>query len=496
MSISIKKYVDITSGVGAGNVVRERELIGRIFTDNPRVPVDSIVEVTSAADARTYFGSSSEEALRATFYFSFISKNIVAPKKLQFARYASADSAPRVYGARLTAPLASFVAVTAGALSLTAGANTAALTGLNFSGAASFAAVAAILQTAVRAASGTQFTTATVTYDAVAGTFNFVGSVAEAAPVSVTPSSLATLLGWGLGAVFSPGVDAVEPVDAIDASIEASNNFGSFLVMPDITDPQVVAIATANAARNVEFLYTVRVDDTNAAGLAAALLNTAGVSLTYAPVATEYDEMAPMIVMAATDYTKRNAVQNYMFQQFTGLTPKVTTTAQSDQFDALRINYYGNTQTAGQQINFYQRGVMGGLATALVDQNVYANELWLKDAAAANIMSLLLSVGRVPANADGVGQVIAILQGVIDRALFNGVISVGKSLTVLQRLYVTELTDDELAWHQVQDFGYWIDCIMEPFVTVDGRTEYQAVYTLIYAKDDAVRKVEGTHVLI
>lgn len=496
MSISIKKYVDITSGVGAGNVVRERELIGRIFTDNPRVPVDGIVELTSAADARSHFGVGSEEANRATFYFGFISKNIVAPKKLQFARVPLVAAAPRIYGARLAATLASFQAVTAGALSITAGANTAALTGLNFSAATSFANVASILQTAIRAASGTQFATATVTYDPVTASFNFTGSVAEPAVISVAASSLGSLLGWGLGAVLSPGTGAVDPVVAVDTSAEASNNFGSFLFIPDLTEVQIVAVATANAARNVEFMYTVGVSDTNAASLAAALLNTAGVTLTFAPLAGEFDEMAPMIVMAATDYTKRNAVQNYMFQQFSGLTPKVLTTVQSDQFDDLRVNYYGNTQTAGQQINFYQRGVMGGLATALVDQNIYANELWLKDAAAANIMSLLLSVGRVPANADGTGQVVAILQGVIDRALFNGVISVGKTLTVLQRLYVNEMTDDELAWHQVQDFGYWIECVIEQETTVDGRVEYKAVYTLIYAKDDAIRKVEGTHVLI
>lgn len=496
MSITIKKYVDITSGVGAGNVVRERELIGRIFTDNTRVPVDSLVELSSAADARSYFGVSSEEAARATFYFSFISKNIVAPKKLQFARYASAAAAPRIYGARLAATLASFQAITAGSLSITAGADTANLAGLNFSAATTFANVASILQTAIRAAAGTQFATATVTYDPVASAFNFTGSVAAAAAMSVAPGSLTTLLGWGLGAVMSPGAAATDPVSAVDASAGASNNFGSFLFIPALTEVQIVAVAAANSARNVEFMYTVGVDDTNVASLAAALLNTAGVTLTYAPVAEEFDEMAPMIVMAATDYSKRNSVQNYMFQQFAGLSPKVITTAQSDQFDDLRVNYYGSTQTAGQIINFYQRGVMGGLATALVDQNIYANELWLKDVAAANILSLLLSVGRVPANADGVGQIIAILQGVIDRALYNGTISVGKTLTTLQRLYVTEMTDDELAWHQVQDFGYWITCVMQSYVTTDGRTEYKAVYTLIYAKDDAVRKVEGTHVLI
>lgn len=500
MSISIKKYVEITSGVGAANVVRQRELIGRLFTNNPRVPVDGLVEITSASDALAYFGSTSEEYLRALFYFSFISKNISAAKKMTFARFADVASAPRIYGARTSTTLAAFKAITAGTLTITSGANTANLTAVDLSGANSLADVAGTVQTAIRAATGTQFTTALVTYDAVAQAFNFVGSTAAAAPMSVTVtgtgSDLAGPLGWGPAAIMSPGAAATTPVDALDASAEASNNFGSFLFMPGLTTEQVVAVAEWNAARNVEFLYTVRVTDANYANLGAALIGTAGVGLTYAPVATQYDEMVPMVVMAATDYTKRNSVQNYMFQQFPLLSPKVSTTDRSDELDALRINYYGNTQTAGQQINFYQRGVMGGGATAPVDMNVYANELWLKDAAAANIMSLLLSVSRVPANIDGQGQVIAILQDAIDRATFNGVISVGKTLNTLQRLYITEMTDDELAWHQVQNAGYWLYCDMQSIVTQDGRTEYKAVYTLIYAKDDVVRKVEGTHVLI
>jgi hypothetical protein len=40
-----------------------------------------------------------------------------------------------------------------------------------------------------------------------------------------------------------------------------------------------------------------------------------------------------------------------------------------------------------------------GLATDPVDMNVYANEIWLKDAAGAAILSLLLSLGKVSANA-------------------------------------------------------------------------------------------------
>lgn len=499
MSISIKKYVDITSGVGAGGTIRQRDLIGRLFTTNPKVPVDGLVEITSADDARVYFGSTSSEYLRSLFYFSFVSKNIIAPKRLTFARWADAASAPRIFGARITTLLSALQAVTAGTLVITAGANTANLTAIDLSAATSFADVATALQTKIRAATGAQFSAATVTYDAVAGAFNFAGSVAGVAPMSVTvvggSSDLAARIGWSLGSVMSPGVDTLSITDTLGNSAENSNNFGSFAFVGALTTDQTVEAATWNAARNVEFIFCARVDDTNMAALSAALIATSGVSLTYAPVATQYDEMVPMIVMAATDYTKRNATQNYMFQVL-DLTAKVAGTTLSNQLDAMRINYYGNTQTAGQVINFYQRGVMGGDQSAPVDMNTYANELWFKDACQANLMSMLLSLPKVSANADGVGQVIAILQDAIDRALLNGTISVGKELTTLQRLYIAELSDDDLAWHQVQGIGYWVDCNMQPYTTTDGRVEYKAVYTIIYSKDDVIRKVEGTHVLI
>ena len=499
MAISISKYVDIVSGVGGSGVVRQRDLIGRIFTGNLRVPADSLVEVTSAADALAYFGSTSEEYLRALFYFSWISKNITAPKKLQFARWADTAAAPRIYGARLTASLATLAAITAGTLVITAGANTASLTAIDFSGAASLAAVAALLQTAIRAATGAQFTAATVTYDATAGAFNFVGTTAAAAPISVTvggAGDIATAIGWNTNAVFSPGVDVTTLTDTLTNSADSTTNFGSFLFMPTLTTAQIVEVATWNASYNIEFMYMVRCTDANRDELGAALIGIAGVALTLAPIATEYHEMAPMIILAATDYTRRRSVQNYMFQQFPGLTASVTSTLLSNELDDLRINYYGVTQTAGQLIAFYQRGVLGGGSTAPTDQNTYANEMWFKDAARANVLSLLLSLGTVSANAEGRGQVMAILQDVIDRALFNGVISVDKPLTAVQKLYIGELTGDELAWYQVQSTGYWLNAEVQSYVTTDGRTEWKIVYTLIYSKDDAVRKVEGSHILI
>lgn len=500
MAIDISRYVDITSGVGGSGGVRQRDLIGRIFVDNPKVPSNGLVELTSADDAAAYFGSTSEEYKRALFYFSFISKNISSPRKIQFARYAKTANPPRIYGSKVATLLSQFNAITAGTLTISAGGNTANLTDLNFSAAASLAAVATTLQTAIRAATGAQFTTATVTYDAVAGAFNFVGSTPGAADISVTVTGtvndISTKIGWGPSAVFSPGVAVTTITDTLTNSAGGSSNFGSFLFMGAMTTADILEAANWNAARNVEYMYVARCDDSNRVALGAALIGIGGTALTYAPVATEWDEMAPMIVLAATDYTKRNAVQNFMFQQFDGLTAKVSTDALAADLDAVRINYSGVTQTAGQLISFYQRGVLGGGSTDPVDQNTYANEMWLKDAARANLISLLLALSRVPANTEGRGQVIAILQDVIDRALFNGAISVDKPLNTVQKLYIGQMTGDDLAWHQVQNAGYWLDANPESYVTTDGRTEWKITYTLIYSKDDAVRKVEGTHVLI
>lgn len=501
MAISISKYVDITSGVGGGAVVRQRDLIGRLFTTSTRVPVDTIVTIDSADDAVSYFGAGSVEALRAAFYFSFVSKSISTPQRMSFARWANVATAPEIYGMRTTTTLTQWQAITAGTLTITMGANTNALTGLNFSGAATLAAVATIVQTALRASVGPSFATATVSYDAPSQTFHLTGSGTGAAPVAITASGandIADELGWSLvGAILSPGAAVATLTAMLAANASADNNFGSFAFVPVLTDVQRIEVATWNAARNVEFMYCVPALASEAVALSAALIGFAGTAVTLTDgSAGQYDEMVPMVVLAATDYDRRNSAQNYMFQQFPSLTAKVTSDLNYEAYNGMRVNYYGVTQTAGQLIAFYQRGLLMGGTTSPLDMNVYANEMWLKDAAAAAIMSLLLSVPRVPANPEGRAQVLAILQDAIDRALFNGVISVGKTLSPVQKLYITQQSGDPDAWHQVQNVGYWLDCTIEPYTTTGGLTEYQAVYTLIYGKDDAIRRVEGTHVLI
>jgi hypothetical protein len=206
----------------------------------------------------------------------------------------------------------------------------------------------------------------------------------------------------------------------------------------------------------------------------------------------EFPEQFPMMIEAATNYNAVNSVQNYEFQQVAGLTASVTDDSTANAYDSIHVNYYGATQQAGQLIAFYQQGLLQGLSTDITDMTAYVNEIWLKDAAGVALLNLLLAVNQVPANNAGRNLVLAILQGVINQALINGTISVGKTLTVLQQNFITTETGDPLAWYQVQNSGYWVDAI----VTSPSPNIFVITYTLIYSKDDVIRKIIGTHTLI
>ena len=501
MTISQRRYVDITSGVGAGAPVARRELILRLFTTSDDQPTDSVVEFTSAADVGEYYGTGSPEFRRAAFYFGFTSKTTTRPKRISFGRWAKEAEAARIY-ATSAATVAALNAITAGSFVATIGTSTQTVTALDFSSDTTFSEIAAEIQVRIRMLTGSQFASATVTYNAIRNRFEFVSGETGAAPIAVTAATTndaSVMIGINPdseGVQFSAGADAQTVTEVLTRSAEISNNFGSFAFVETLTAEQITEAATWNDAENVLYQYHVGVLPADSEAVSAALIGLSGTGITLLNASLdEFPELLPSAILASTDYSRRAGVMNYMFNS-ASLTPSVTTNAAADLYDSQRVNYYGETQTAGQLRRFYQRGVLTGTAADPVDMNVYANEQWLKDDAAANILALLLGQPRVSANQNGRGQVLSILQGTVNRALFNGSISVGSPINDQQRIFITEQAGDELAYQQVQTSGYWIDADIESFTTSDSRTEFRVDYQLIYAKDNAIRKVEGTHTLI
>jgi len=504
MAIPITRYVDITSGVGAAAALGARELVARLISDNPLIPTGEVLSFSNLNDVADYFGSDSEEYDYAAAYFGWISKNITTPPSLQFVFWPEAATAPLIYGLSGAQTYNAYTGISAGTFTLQMGAFTYTLTGLNFASAVSLADVAAVVEAAINAKTGggALWTAATVTWNSTRQSFDLVGGATGAAVISVTAGGgggdVAAQLGWlSPSTILSDGSAAQTVTNFLVDLVQADNNFGSFAFLASLalTIDDVEDAAIWNDAQNNDFMYSVPVSAANATAWSAALIGYSGVTLTLSPIADEFPELIPMMILAATDYNARNSTQNYMFQLNFDVTASVTSSADANAYDALRINYYGNVQQAGQYVSFYQRGNMMGGTTDAVDQNTYANEIWLKDSATVALMNLLLALSQIPANNTGRGQVLSQLQAVIAQALYNGTIIVGKGLTNQQKLFITNATGDSTAWLQVQNSGYWIDAVIETYQN-EGVTNYKIVYTLIYSKNDVIRLIEGRDILI
>jgi hypothetical protein len=266
----------------------------------------------------------------------------------------------------------------------------------------------------------------------------------------------------------------------------------------------VTALSTSTAALQVGMpvsgtgipagAVVASIVDSSEFTLSEAATATGAQTLTFSTV--QFPEQCPVMIEAATNYGGNNAVQNYMYQVFDPyLTPTVTDDSTAASYDSLSVNYYGQTQTAGTQFNFYQRGLMFGTPSSPLDQNTYVNEIWLKDSIAATLLALQLNLNQLPANSAGRSLVLLQIQQVINQAVNNGVISVGKTLTNAQIVYVGSVTSDPDAWYQVQNAGYWVDCIVQPIPNVSP-VQYEAAYTLVYSKDDVIRYITGADILI
>lgn len=503
--ISQKRYVDITSGVGAAAVVATRQFTLRLVTQSSAIQPGTVYNFTDPDDVMSVFGSTSEEYKRSLAYLGFVNKSISAPSSLSFIRWSTSDAAPTIAGDTVVKSLPSLKAVTAGELNFTVNGTAVQVTGINLSAATDLTNVAALIQTAVRASSNPMLTTANVTFNTNNNQFTIIGGVTGEGTLQIVISNDANEIGGLLGMVnntTTAGQAAQTPVEAISASAEDNNNFGSFVFCSPavpLTNDEIVSLAAWNHAQNVMYLYSLSTVQNNAAALYALLQGYSGCALNVSADAVDstFIDQAPCEILASIDYDTVNATQNFMFYQFASRAVAVTSNTVADAMDAVRANYIGQTQTAGQKLAFYQRGILMGGSTAPVDMNVYANEMWLKDYISAQYMTALLSLPEIAANTSGKATMVSVLQGAVDQGKFNGCISAGKALSVNQQLYITQITGDKMAWRSVATNGYWYNVqILSRVNENNGLTEYYAKYLLVYGKDDSIRFVEGTDTLI
>lgn len=479
----------------------------RVVTQNAALPPGLVAEFANADAVGAYFGTASEEYKRAVAYFSFISKSITSPPRMSFSRWVSAAIAPMIVGDAIEKNLATFSPISLGTLRILSGSTQIDVGPLDFTAAVDLAAVATKVQTALQASTDPQLATATVTFNTNTNQFTLTGATPGSGTLSALSTGLVTdvsaALGWTTGGtVLVKGQGAQEPVDAISQSADISNNYGSFVYATPstpLTNQQIVDIAAWTDLQNNLYMYSLATPLANLQTLFALIKGYSGVAINILSTtqANDFIEQSPCEILAATDYDAPGASQNYMFYQFPKRNITVSDDATADTVDTSRGNYIGVTQSAGQQIAFYQRGVLCGGPTAAVDMNTFANEMWLKSAFTAQFFSLFLNVPEVPADPIGEAMLLGVMNPVITQAKVNGVISAGKTINAVQQQYITQISGDGNAWRQVQTLGYWLNISFSSRTNPNnGLTEWIAKYQFIYSKSDAIRAVIGSDVMI
>ncbi len=507
--ISQTRYVNIVSGVGAGVGVAARQMILRLITQNQLVPPGVVFNFSSSDDVGAIFGLQSEEYLRSVPYFSFISKNITSPTQLSFSRWVNSSIPAMIVGDTVEKTLSQFTGITIGTMTLVSNGTSNVFGPLNFSGAANLTAVATIIQTALRLSLDPQLAaTSTVTYNTNTNQFVLSGAVSGSGTLSASvtglPTDVSTLLGWSTGGTISvTGQTADTALQAVTKSVSVSNNFATVAFCTPaipLTNDAITSIAQYIDAQNTNYVYSFATLPSNLQTVFPLIQGYSGVAINVlsATLANDYVEQNPAAIAAATNYeSAANSTQDFMFYQFPNENVTADIDALANVYDASRGNYIGITQFNGQSLAFYQRGVLCGGATAATDMNTFYNEIWLKSRISANVINLFLNSSIVPATASGAAAILLVIQDAVDVAKTNGTISAGKPLNVIQQQFITSLTTDPNAWRQVQNIGYWLTVT---FAQVENPNslllEWRANYILIYSKNDAIRSVTGSDVLI
>lgn len=506
--IPLTKYVAITSTVANTQSVDYKELIARVFTTNDRFAANTVYEFTSSDDVSDFAGALSQEAAIASAYFGWISKKATQAEKISFMRYSFDALAPYMYSVKSLTALAALKEITDGSMVINLGGTAYTVSNIDLSSIEAYADVAEALQTAIQAntSGGTLWTAATVSYDAANSCFQLTGGEAGANEINYATAAeegtdLSSLIGWDSAnaPVLSPGTNAQTAAEILANTANISNNFLTcgFTNASDAYD-NLAAIGAWITEQNNAYRFCFDLGASNyQEGIQIASQYDglcANYNINYGVEGEVPAWVMSAILPATTNYDTQNGVKSYMYQQFDSFPVSVGLSDETISYqtlDELCINYNGQTQKSGAFVAFYQ----DGYNTNGTDTAVFDNEAHLKDCIETDILNTQLALDYIPANDTGKGQITSILQDNCDQAVTNGTISKSKELTTTQKAYITQLTGDEQAWYSVQSNGYYYTVSIDTETSGD-KTIYKAVYTLIYSKNDTIRKVEGSNVLI
>lgn len=419
------------------------EFNGLILTDNALMPLSSMVmEFTTSDAVGSYFGLDSAEYAQATQYFLGYNNSFSKPKRLMFGARVNSARAAFLRGGKFTGTLATLQAVTDGAMKVTINGTEYTVTGLDFNSDTSYSDVAETVQTALAG----ELASTTVTYSSLTGGFQ-IGSPTTGAESTIgyasagdsgTDVSALLCLTEATGAVLSQGSAALSATANMAAIKQQTQNWVSFTTLYEAETEEVLGLAEWASGQGVDYLYVPWSTD--------AQLTTQGSTSSIADQIEAAEHGATALVyenvdtavfvlgtVASIDWNRNQGVITTAFKHIDGLAATVTDETTANLLESKKCNFIGTYATRNDDFTFFYPGAMFG------DYNwidTYINMIWLKNVMQVAVMNGLNSAGRVPYNERGYTLIRSWLQDPINRALKNGCIDTGVTLSESQKAQV------------------------------------------------------------
>lgn len=373
-------------------------------------------------DVGVDFGANTEEYKAAQRYFSASPKpNILAISR----RFNAAVAGELLGGAGISRVLSDYTGITTGSFSITIDGVLKQVTGLDFSGAASLNAVAAIIQTRLIAA---QAGTTAVLQDATrfkltSGTTGPTSTISYAG-IPAAGVDVSTLLGLtaATGAVVSTG-SAIEAIATSLDKIQLTNDawYGFSLTNEATEAERISAAGWAEAMIKKHYANLTNVNNLDPASVLSLgyLLHNVGYRRTLAVYNTDpYAAVAAAGRELTVDFDQPNSTITLKFKQLPSIPVVALTETQRGALTTNKVNYYtafgGNAMLA--------EGVM---SNGTFSDEVSGLDWWQVEIEDDVFSELYTAPTKIPQTDKGVARLVQAAERACEKAVSNGLLAPG-----------------------------------------------------------------------
>lgn len=437
MAISANQIVQVLPRILTGTG-KDLVFSGLVLDKSNRIPVNEVLSFGEAESVGEYFGTLSDEYKFAKIYFGGYTNSQRKPSILNFFRNVKDGANAFIRGVEL-APvkaLSDLKSISSGSLNIFFDGSAVELSAVDLSSANSLSDVASIIELELQE----KLSGVSCTFSSHNNCFTIQG-VSKLDSSSVADISGDVAIAMGLtdtNAIVSVG-SAIKTVNDIMNSLTSKyQNFVTFTTLDEPSDDDAIELAkwtSAQANSGTMYLFVLWDSDkgnlnANNNEVIAEKLKRENIGATCVVYNSYAYAAFIMGTGASINWEANQGTITWSFKNLEGLGANINDNQQSLALQHHGVNFMGNFATRNDNFVFLYNGSMLG-AWSWID--TYLNACWLCNAFQVQIMAGFKAVRRAPYNDFGFSLVRSWCKDVINRAVNNGVIDTGVTLSETQK---------------------------------------------------------------